>query len=100
MRDPYLMILAGGISSRMKKSMEARTKTTPELRTDALMMSKATMAPGPRIAAIGRLELEVRMDSSRAFKRTPIAFDRSSSFSSSKMSSTAKAATQASGLPA
>jgi hypothetical protein len=33
------------------------------------MMSKATIAPGPRIAAIGRLELEVRMDSSRALRR-------------------------------
>ena len=46
MGDPNLMILAGGISSRMKRSLEARTNIDPTLRNEAQSKSKAMMAIG------------------------------------------------------
>jgi glucose-1-phosphate adenylyltransferase len=46
MKDPNLIILAGGISSRMKKSLEARTHIDPRLKADALGKSKAMITVG------------------------------------------------------
>lgn len=46
MKDPNLIILAGGISSRMRKSLEARTHIDPRLKADALGKSKAMITVG------------------------------------------------------
>lgn len=46
MNDPNLMILAGGISSRMKKSLASRAAIDPKLRSEAQSKSKAMITFG------------------------------------------------------
>ncbi len=46
MNDPNLIILAGGISSRMKKSIEARSRTDPQFASDLLGKTKAMITVG------------------------------------------------------
>jgi len=46
MNEPNLLILAGGVSSRMKRSVELRTDLNAKLRKDAAQMSKAMILIG------------------------------------------------------
>ncbi len=46
MNDPNLMVLAGGISSRMKRSLASRNTLDPKLKNDAELKSKSMIAVG------------------------------------------------------
>jgi NDP-sugar pyrophosphorylase family protein len=46
MNDPYLMILAGGVSSRMKRSLQSRTNLDPRLKSEVQSKSKAMLTIG------------------------------------------------------
>ena len=46
MNDPNLMILAGGVSSRMKRSIESRTDLDPRLKSEAQSKSKSMITVG------------------------------------------------------